>query len=101
MDVLSLSVLFLVAGNAQISEVSHDILTYKCAVLADACCESDHINAVHSCRVGADVLGYSVAESIDCELGVLVAALVSVLEIAEVRGKSVRQSKNAGLLVEL
>ena len=70
-DIFSLGILFLVAGDAQISEISHYVLTDECAVLADAGCESDHVYAVHSCCVGADVLGYSVAESVYSELGIL------------------------------
>ena len=100
MDVRSLLVLFRVACDAEISEVCHDFFTYERAVLADACCESDHINAVHGCCIRADILGNSVAECVYGQFSVLVAAKISLFQIAEVRGEAVGQSEDAGLLVE-
>ena len=100
MDIRSLLVLFRVTCDAEVSKVCHNFLAYERAVLADAGCESDHVHAVHGCCVGADVLGNSVAECVYGQLSVLVAAKISLFQIAEVGGEAVGQSEDAGLLVE-
>ena len=99
-DVAALFVCCLVELRAEIAEVLHDLAADKSAVLADAGCESDIVHTVHGSGISTDILRYTIAERFDRECAELVAFIVALLKITEVRGLAVGESKDTGLLVE-